>query len=538
MPNPIQANTVQSTQINHALTQPLFADHIRAWADAPVAGAGENRDAAYQKIMHAYTHSTPDLDLSGLNLTSLPRQLGELLSLTTLNLSRNQLTQLPGEIAQLTNLLALEISRNVLTSLGVIEQLGNLRELDITHNIDLSPDTRNTTDHILSILPSLTMLNGYVLPGTAINPPSDFHHEIEHSALSEVIHQCYIQAKQPYSDELKAKWNAIVTDAQKQDETCIQVNSFLQFIEKISLECIPKYFAAEEVITLLEVAIKDHALRTELFQLAQEGIANCKDNRVITFNNMQLSAKCLELLENNTDKDKTAALISLLKGQYRQHMLAGFTEKFMIERWRALGHAISADGTPLDKDGNKTAQHLNEAIEIELALRHLLADRLKLPFPIKEMQNLKYAQMLMVGNVDQHGKPTTPDRKPLDKILEEASEFAYQQSENLPDVAMFMLERQPWTKYLTQHFADDLNQIEESFMSRQKELEKSFEISAEVAALGITETVAYSAEIFSTDFRNLNAQKEEAVYAFLLPKTEALLQTDSNKTLNESLLMA
>lgn len=122
----------------------------------PCIGAGENRDAAYQKIMHAYTHSIPDLDLSGLNLTSLPRQLGELLSLTTLNLSHNQLTQLPEEIAQLTNLLALEIS-----------------------------------------------------------PLSDFYHEIEHSALSEVIHQCYIKAKQPYRDELKAQWNAIATDVQK-----------------------------------------------------------------------------------------------------------------------------------------------------------------------------------------------------------------------------------------------------------------------------------------------------------------------------------
>lgn len=88
---------------------------------------------------------------------------------------------------------------------------------------------------------------------------------------------------------------------------------------------------------------------------------------------------------------------------YTSEVFLQFTEKFMIERWRALGHVISADGTPLDSDGNKTTQHLNEALEIELALRHLLADRLKLPFPIKEMKNLKYAQMLMLGDVDQHG---------------------------------------------------------------------------------------------------------------------------------------
>lgn len=444
---------------------------------------------------------------------------------------------MPEELVQLTNLIVLEISSNALTSLGAIEQLVSLRELDISNNLNLSQDILRIRDQTRDTFPSLEIFNGYLLPDNESLASldlnllsSDFHydhHEIEHSALSEVIHQCYIKAKQPYSDELKAQWNTIAIDAQNQGEKArIQVNSFLQFIEKISLECIPQYCAAEEVIAVLEVAVKDHTLRTELFQLAQEGIENCADNRVITFNNMQLSAKCMALLENNSAKDKTAALISLLKGQHRQHMLTAFTEKFLIERWQALGHRTSADGIPLDANGRKTNLHLNEALEIELALRHLLADRVELPFPIKKMENLKYAQMIMLGNVDQQGNPTTPLRKPLDKILEEAVEFANPQPENLHDVAIFMLERQPWTQHLRQHFADELNKIEENFISKQKELHRSFDISAEAAALGITETVAYSTESFGQDFRNLNAQKEEAMYSFLLEKTQTLLQAN------------
>lgn len=72
MPNPITTNTAQPIQINHALAQPLFADHINAWVNAAVVGAGEDRVMAGQHMMHAYTHMATDLDLSGYNITSLP----------------------------------------------------------------------------------------------------------------------------------------------------------------------------------------------------------------------------------------------------------------------------------------------------------------------------------------------------------------------------------------------------------------------------------------------------------------------------------
>ena len=52
------------------------------------------------------------LGLKNNQLTSLPKEIGQLTNLTSLNLRFNQLTSLPKEIGQLTNLTRLNLSDN------------------------------------------------------------------------------------------------------------------------------------------------------------------------------------------------------------------------------------------------------------------------------------------------------------------------------------------------------------------------------------------------------------------------------------------
>ncbi|MBK8038882.1 MAG: leucine-rich repeat domain-containing protein [Verrucomicrobiaceae bacterium] len=76
-----------------------------------------------------------DLNLSDNQFTSLPPQIGKLSALTTIALHNNRLTSLPPEIGQLSALTELRLDNNQLTSLPPeIGQLRALTELNLLHN--------------------------------------------------------------------------------------------------------------------------------------------------------------------------------------------------------------------------------------------------------------------------------------------------------------------------------------------------------------------------------------------------------------------
>ncbi|MCA0354231.1 MAG: hypothetical protein LCH85_19730 [Chloroflexi bacterium] len=120
----------------------------------------------------------PTLDLSYLNLTSLPETIGQLSHLEALDLSRNSLQQLPPELAKLTKLRILDLNYNY--EIGVLEpwigQLGNLealhiRELSVSelpesmallhqlHTLDISDTNLSELPRWLDRLPTLQTLN-------------------------------------------------------------------------------------------------------------------------------------------------------------------------------------------------------------------------------------------------------------------------------------------------------------------------------------------------------------------------------------------
>jgi hypothetical protein len=75
------------------------------------------------------------LDLSGLDLISLPPELAQLSHLRELYLYNNQLTQIPAELGQLSNLQVLSLHNNQLTQVSAeLGQLSNLQELYLHNN--------------------------------------------------------------------------------------------------------------------------------------------------------------------------------------------------------------------------------------------------------------------------------------------------------------------------------------------------------------------------------------------------------------------
>jgi internalin A len=96
-----------------------------------------------KKIREAKEKGSIVLDLSDIELTTLPPEIGQLTNLTTFDLSENQLTSIPPEIGQLTNLSMLFFYNNQLTTLpSEIGKLSNLIDLFLYNNqlTALSPE--------------------------------------------------------------------------------------------------------------------------------------------------------------------------------------------------------------------------------------------------------------------------------------------------------------------------------------------------------------------------------------------------------------
>nr|MDZ8282883.1 COR domain-containing protein [Nostoc sp. ChiSLP01] len=88
-----------------------------------------------QIIEQAAKEKVTELDLSDNQLSSVPREIGQLTKLQMLNLCNNQLSSLPPEIALLSNLTQLNLGDNLLKVLPTeITELSNLTNLSIWRN--------------------------------------------------------------------------------------------------------------------------------------------------------------------------------------------------------------------------------------------------------------------------------------------------------------------------------------------------------------------------------------------------------------------
>jgi internalin A len=94
------------------------------------------------------------LDLSDMQLSELPPEIGQLTTLPSLNLSFNQLQTLPGEIGQLTNLTSVNFWRNQLRTLP--KEIGQLTNLT---SLNLSSNQLQTLPEEIGQLTNLTSLN-------------------------------------------------------------------------------------------------------------------------------------------------------------------------------------------------------------------------------------------------------------------------------------------------------------------------------------------------------------------------------------------
>ena len=107
-----------------------------------------------------------NLSLSNNQLTDIPKEIGDLANLQFLILDRNQLIEIPKAIGNLTNLQTLKLDRNQLTELpGEIGNLTNLQFLNLNNNqlTELPREISNLTN-----LQTLYLENNQIIDWTII----------------------------------------------------------------------------------------------------------------------------------------------------------------------------------------------------------------------------------------------------------------------------------------------------------------------------------------------------------------------------------
>jgi internalin A len=134
---------------------------VRLSGEDERTGFGEAR----RRIALARSSKDKHLDLSGLELTSIPSDVSALTLVQTLDLSDNQITTIPESLGQLTDLRSLRLHQNQISVIpDFLAQLASLQEINLSNNgISAIPASighltnlsdLNLSDNQISILPA------------------------------------------------------------------------------------------------------------------------------------------------------------------------------------------------------------------------------------------------------------------------------------------------------------------------------------------------------------------------------------------------
>lgn len=99
----------------------------------------EYRDA--QRMIEKTSEAATNIDLSGLMITEVPKEISKLTNLETINLSGNRLSEFPYILFELKKLRIIDLERNNLEwlpSVGAMSQLKNLVEINLSNNPDIT----------------------------------------------------------------------------------------------------------------------------------------------------------------------------------------------------------------------------------------------------------------------------------------------------------------------------------------------------------------------------------------------------------------
>jgi Leucine-rich repeat (LRR) protein len=321
---------------------------------------------------NALTRLPPDMDklkalrvlnLSNNRLQVLPPELGRL-DLTTVNLSGNRLETLPASLVSLRNLHTLNLANNALTDVPAwFADLPRHCTVDLRGN-PLSPQAYAR----LETLPNCTRIlvgERETLDGGRRNLAAAVD-----AWLARQAHRGWLGSRER---ELQMEAWRVIAEEQSAWAFATLLDDLPMTSEYSGITTRSGFTA--RVIETLDAVRADPDLRIEAFDAAAASVGTCSDGVALTWNNIEMAALASRARQGSGQltAQQTAALLELVRGQFRRNALDTFGRRLVEER-------------------RDISEYEVDDVEVLLALRVRLADALGLPVPPRGMTFPSFAR--------------------------------------------------------------------------------------------------------------------------------------------------
>ena len=441
-----------------------FEQELRNWV---AEGYVPLRDLVMCRILRCKSEDGNTLDISGLNLTSIPKAIRFLTDLQVLNLEGNQLTQLPTEIGNMRNLETLLLRRNQLTTVPDSFFLPN-RSLDIGNNqiipsemkriVDLAAEkgVRLFKDFGQRRIGSLNRLQ-YPLQIEASERERFERLSVQISDLSAQISDLSDQDEYVISKIIEKAPEEKRGDLKNFLENDPGLESFRKFLKK-STETITWRVSKEKMIeqlySLVDKMREDNVFKGTCELIADESFQTCVDRTSYSYLEMLLAQKDL------------TPIAEMNESQFIEHARQGALIKFLEEQ------AVNK----VNEIREANSGSYREEIEIHLGYHMLGLRRLGLDLPGGEI-DMRYSQFVRQCWLDSA-----------------ATEYESRKNEL---TAAFMYEHNKLREYgivdrIIRHFSDRA----EEFIVGEKETSLQFRDRVEGAATQVRNSTTEALEAF------------------------------------------
>lgn len=428
------------------------------------------------------------LNLSRTLLAELPKTIGNLSRLRQFNLARTFIETLPLTIGYLSHLEHLHLANTPLTSLpDSMGQLLTLYKLNLSRTlIKTLPDTMHDLLHLRWLDVSYTGLLAWpdwvdTLP--ALQHLNIKHTQIEMSPIKSVL-SWYKRAGVPEEEG----WRWYLFDfVRERYANCFL--TLLHCLEKVYDQGINDIFSkqvfAQHVVRVLREMGCDAVLRRSALEIIGEEDADCEDRKLLTFNTIQsiVHSHVLQREAQTNKTDVTVKELQLSLGMFRQSLLDEAALRVMQKQWEENRRTSNDEGT---------GPNLQEALEVQLALRCALGEVLKLPFPVKGMLYGKVAGL------------TSAD-------IELAKTWVEQEGSDPKRQVRGLLAQPVWRKYLEDVFREKIDIVQQPFSEAMRKIDEDKE----------KETI--SNQVYLAQVTVIAADRTRAIEDFMKYQTEKAL---------------